>query len=126
MKIYIAGKITGDKHYKKKFARAEKALRRLGHSVMNPAWIGASADFSWDDYMQVSAAMMDVCDAMLCLPDAEQSKGARIEYEKAYERGMVIFDSIRAVPDISGTCRRRKQLEAAFQKLLIGNRHTVG
>lgn len=37
MKIYIAGMITGDKNYKSKFKRAEKLLRSLGHSVMNPA-----------------------------------------------------------------------------------------
>ena len=39
MKIYIAGKITNDKNYKEKFARAEKTIKeRLPDvSVLNPA-----------------------------------------------------------------------------------------
>lgn len=36
-KIYIAGKITGDLNYKKKFAKAEKELKALGFAVMNLA-----------------------------------------------------------------------------------------
>ena len=54
MKIYIAGKISGDKNYKQKFRKAEKFLRKLGHSVMNPAWIVPSDEFRWEDYMQIS------------------------------------------------------------------------
>ena len=63
MKIYIAGKITGDKNYKTKFKRAEKLLRSLGHSVMNPAWIAPSDDFTWTDYMQISGMMLARCNA---------------------------------------------------------------
>ena len=37
MKIYIAGKITGDREYREKFREAAKALERLGHVVLNPA-----------------------------------------------------------------------------------------
>ena len=37
MKIYIAGKITGDPNYREKFEKAEKFLAGQGHSVMNPA-----------------------------------------------------------------------------------------
>lgn len=35
MKIYISGKITGDKHYKAKFREAEKKLTAAGHIVLN-------------------------------------------------------------------------------------------
>lgn len=37
MRIYVAGKITGDKHYKRKFRKYEKKLVKMGHSVMSPA-----------------------------------------------------------------------------------------
>ena len=67
MKIYIAGKITGDKNYKTKFKRAEKLLRSLGHSVMNPAWIAPSDDFTWIDYMQISRMMQARCNAVYFL-----------------------------------------------------------
>ena len=56
MKIYIAGKISGDLEYKAKFRAAEKKLRDMGHSVMNPAWICSSPEFDWNDYMKVSGA----------------------------------------------------------------------
>lgn len=41
MKIYIAGKITGDKRYKAKFAAAAKNLQTAGHVVLNPATLPA-------------------------------------------------------------------------------------
>ena len=37
MKVYIAGKITGNENYKKEFRKAEEVLNKLGHIVMNPA-----------------------------------------------------------------------------------------
>ena len=65
MKIYIAGKISGDKNYKKKFKKAERALKKKGHSVMNPAWLVEYKAFSWIDYMIVSEAMQRRCEAVL-------------------------------------------------------------
>ena len=62
MKIYIAGKISGDKNYKKKFKKAERALKKKGHSVMNPAWLVEYKAFSWIDYMIVSEAMQRRCE----------------------------------------------------------------
>lgn len=83
MKIYIAGKITGDTEYKTKFQKAEDKLRGMGHSVMNPAWIQDSPEFSWNDYMAVTEAMQKCCDAVYLLPDWQDSKGAVIEYKRA-------------------------------------------
>ena len=37
MKVYIAGKITGDPGYRDKFAAAEIQLGWQGHTVLNPA-----------------------------------------------------------------------------------------
>ena len=37
MKVYIAGKITGDRRYRAKFREAAKALEEAGHVVLNPA-----------------------------------------------------------------------------------------
>lgn len=86
MKIYIAGKITGDPNYKAKFQKAEEKLRAMGHSVMNPAWICASPEFDWKDYMKVSEAMQKVCEATVLLPDWYESKGARVEYNRAKDK----------------------------------------
>lgn len=35
MKIYISGKITGDRRYKAKFREVEKKLAAAGHIVLN-------------------------------------------------------------------------------------------
>lgn len=37
MKIYIAGKITGNPHYKTQFAGTAAMLRAVGYTVLNPA-----------------------------------------------------------------------------------------
>ena len=51
VKIYIAGKITGDKRYKAKFAAAEKNLQAAGHVVLNPATLPAGLEQA--DYMRI-------------------------------------------------------------------------
>lgn len=102
MKIYIAGKITGDLDYKAKFHKSEEKLRRMGHSVMNPAWICASPEFEWKDYMQVSGTMLDVCDGVLFLKDWLLSKGAREEMERASIARKQIFMDLSEVPVIDG------------------------
>ena len=37
LRVYIAGKISGDKNYREKFSNAEQALTAMGHCVLNPA-----------------------------------------------------------------------------------------
>ena len=98
MRIYIAGKITGDKHYKRKFRKYEKKLIRLGHSVMSPAWLKASPEFSWDDYMFVCRAMQETCEATLFLPDWMSSKGAKEEFLHADKLGQRKFYDIDEIP----------------------------
>ena len=79
MKVYIAGKITGDCDYREKFERAEQELARQGHVVLNPAVLpeGMSAA----DYMRICFAMIDVADRVVLLPDWQSSPGARLEKE---------------------------------------------
>lgn len=91
MKIYIAGKITGDPNYKVKFDDVEAVLVNKGHSVMNPARLGSYEEFSWDDYMEVASAMQKVCEATVLLPDWQHSRGAQIEAHRAVELGQQLF-----------------------------------
>ena len=44
MKVYIAGKITGDRRYRAKFREAAKALEEAGHVVLNPATLPDGLD----------------------------------------------------------------------------------
>lgn len=77
MKVYIAGKITGDPGYRDKFAAAEIQLGWQGHTVLNPAELPSG--MSREDYMRICFAMIDVADAVVFLPDATESAGARLE-----------------------------------------------
>lgn len=79
MKIYIAGKITGDKKYRAKFREAARNLEALGHVVLNPAILPAGLEER--DYMQITLAMLNAADLAVFLPDYQESRGAMIEWE---------------------------------------------
>ena len=100
MKIYIAGKITGEPNYKQKFKKVEEALIRLGHSPMNPAWLGDFPEFSHEDYMFITKAMQIRCDAVIFLPDWTDSTGAIKEYEQAKISNQAIYFDISDVPSV--------------------------
>lgn len=78
MKIYIAGKITGDPEYKTKFREAEEALAREGHTVLNPAALPEG--LSRAEYMQICFQMIFAADKVVLLPDSSNSDGAMLEY----------------------------------------------
>lgn len=77
MKVYLAGKITGDPEYQKKFQAAKEQMEKEGHIVLNPAELpeGMSAA----DYMRVCIAMIDTADIIAFLPSWKISGGAKIE-----------------------------------------------
>ena len=79
MKIYIAGKITGEPNYKAKFKEAEYKLKDEGHIVLNPAELPEG--MAKEDYMRIRFAMIDVADKVCFLPGWYSSAGARLEYD---------------------------------------------
>lgn len=89
MKIYIAGRITGETDYKIKFAKVEYKLKSQGHSVMNPARLNEG--FEWDEYMQICFKMIDICEAVFMLSDWQSSKGAKAEYCYALTHGKTVY-----------------------------------
>ena len=89
MKLYIAGKITGDPSYHDKFQRAALRMRRLGHTVMSPSCLPLG--FEWKEYLHICEAMIDVCDGVLFLPDWRESQGAVREYYYACEKNKEIY-----------------------------------
>ena len=78
MKVYLAGKITGDPNYRAKFAAAEKMLEEEGHIVLNPAVLPEG--LSKADYMRICYAMIDSADIAAFLPDYRDSDGAQNEF----------------------------------------------
>ena len=78
MKIYIAGKITGDPDYRAKFADAQRQIEAQGHIVLNPATLPEGMEPK--DYMRICFAMIDVADEVWMLPRWVDSAGAILEW----------------------------------------------
>lgn len=81
MKIYIAGRITGDENYKAKFEATKGYLESEGgydDIVLNPAIMPEG--MSPADYMRICFAMLDTADVAIFLPDYKESKGAMLEH----------------------------------------------
>lgn len=78
MKVYLAGKITGDQNYREKFAAAAKKLEeRAGVTVISPAVTPEGLKKA--DYMRICFAMLESADTAVFLPDWEDSPGAQLE-----------------------------------------------
>lgn len=92
VKVYIAGKITGNVAYRQQFAAAEARLAEMGHSVMNAAWLWAYPEFAYEDYVAVSRSMLERCEAILLLPFWDNSPGAKKELAWAEKHGLAVFD----------------------------------
>ncbi|MDD6275498.1 MAG: DUF4406 domain-containing protein [Clostridia bacterium] len=80
MKIYIAGKITGNPNYKEQFAAAEKRLTEKGHAVINPV---KNLGFSYKDYIDMGLCELMKCDAIYMLNGWDKSPGAILEMHYA-------------------------------------------
>lgn len=99
MKVYIAGKITGDPNYRQKFKLAEDGLRDLGHAVMNPAVLPGGFDYA--DYIEICLAMINACDMVYLLDDWGDSRGAKFEKHYAEITGKKINMPLRQAQEVS-------------------------
>lgn len=89
MKIYIAGKITGNPNYKRDFGNVEKMLKREGHTTINPSILPKG--FEWSEYIHICKAMIDVCHAVYLLNSWKDSQGATVEKSYAEAKGKIIL-----------------------------------
>ena len=92
MKIYIAGKISGDPGYKEKSAAAAAVLRcRWPEAViLNPASLPEK--MTPGDYMAICLPMLLRAGVVAFLPDWQRSNGASIERALAAYVGKTVID----------------------------------
>lgn len=103
MKVYLAGKITGDPNYREKFAEAAKKLEeRAGVTVISPAVTPEGLKKA--DYMRICFAMLESADTAVFLPDWEDSPGAQLEKHWCEYVGkkMVFLNGGRGMIDFEG------------------------
>lgn len=96
-KMYISGKVSGDAGYRRKFAEAEKFLRKHGISCVSPVK-GEKDGKAWDWYLRRDLRRLTKCSAIILLNDWHTSKGAQLEKQVAEALGMyvVAYDSLKA------------------------------
>ena len=85
-RIYISGKISGLPYDEviAKFEAAELILMEMGYDVFNPLKNGLTKESSWSQHMFLDLKELLKCDCIYLLPDALDSKGARLEIYRAY------------------------------------------
>lgn len=94
MIAYIAGKISGDEKYKKKFESVQRRLEKRGFIVLNPAILPEGMKKS--KYLPICFSMIDAADVVVFLKDWQKSEGAKIEekYAAYQEKGIVYLKDI--------------------------------
>lgn len=90
MKVYIAGPITGNEDYKSQFKFRQICLESEGHIVLNPAELPVGLEHA--EYMHICFSMIDIADAVSFLDNWKDSRGARMEYNYAIDKGKLILD----------------------------------
>ena len=93
IRVYISGPITGTKDYVMRFAEAEAKLEKMGFSVFNPARVNAELpeNLGHEKYMEISMAMLGMCDGIYMLNGWRDSRGACREYGYAMGKGLRIW-----------------------------------
>lgn len=96
LKIYIAGKVTGEdwELTRLRFAVMEEKLKNVGvKTVINPFKLEISKDTPWDDAMEICiCTLCKEANAIMMLDGWMNSKGARKEFHYAAQRSYRLFE----------------------------------
>jgi hypothetical protein len=100
MKIYIAGKVTGELIHEctMKFGAAQKEVEALGHEAINPLAVVNNWHATWQEAMKLCIKAMMDADAIYFLPCTKESKGAMIEMELAAALKIKMCTTLKSLP----------------------------
>ncbi|HEV2734883.1 MAG TPA: dATP/dGTP pyrophosphohydrolase domain-containing protein [Longimicrobiaceae bacterium] len=128
-RVYLAGPMTGyPEHNFPAFRAAREHLRALGFDVVCPAELEEAAPLpTWEACMRRDVALVAGCEAVVCLPGWERSRGATVETDLARTLGMpvacaetlVIFD-----PAARGCGLGRRSLDDLLADVVAWQRET--
>lgn len=92
MKIYVSGAITKDPNFKQNFQKHVQKLRAKGHNVFDPTvWTRENLRLTYEEYMRLDMAMLEMCSAIYMLPGWSVSEGAKRELDRAVELGLKVY-----------------------------------
>jgi hypothetical protein len=96
MKVYISGKITDEDFdvARAKFKQVEDLLQSAGFETVNPLEMCLEKGISNDETACMKADIQALleCDGIYMLPDWNDSKGAKLEYNIACSCGIRLLD----------------------------------
>ncbi|WP_108821068.1 DUF4406 domain-containing protein [Dysgonomonas sp. Marseille-P4361] len=93
IKVYISGAISSLPYdeAKEMFNKKEIELQSQNFEVVNPFNNGEEKDAPWAAHMRADIKALLDCDCIYMLKTWENSKGARLEHNIAYELGMGVI-----------------------------------
>lgn len=90
--IYLSGPMTGMPDFNRQaFNVAAEALRRTGHTVINPAELNTADGSTWQACMRVCLKALPDADVLALLPGWETSNGAHLELHIAHRIGIAVM-----------------------------------
>ncbi len=93
LKIYIAGKITGEPiaECKQKFLNAENLLRELSAAPVNPFKLGLNDTWTFEQCKPFNFKAIAQCNALFMLADYTASPGALAELDEAKRLRLTVY-----------------------------------
>jgi len=77
---YIAGKITGDRRAKQKFARAARYVHQCGYDVVYDPANMFPRGITGKEAMPICIRLIDQADTVFFMPGWKDSRGANVEF----------------------------------------------